>query len=215
MANFISKTGEHDSDIYAPFNKFIDAANLYSIQTVVCNPTQMKPSEEQLTTSVPYVFPQKTYLHRLQISPYRLHPMIALSISDGFIRSFTTQFAAIYEEKNKAKYRGVYMYAEITYGCCVGGPGSPFLQIGTDVYWNQSINPNGRRIVSQFIDSAWANIMNTWTFGFGWIDIRTRGATFGNVNIEDVWQYYFHWNVEKYHKSQKLKSILDPLNIIS
>ena len=57
--------------------------------------------------------------------------------------------------------------------------------------------------------------MNTWTFGFGWIDIRVRGASFGNVNIDDVWQHYFHWDLESYHKSQQIKFQLDPDNILS
>eukprot|EP01084_Bolivina_argentea_P055101 101036_1 len=215
--NFINLTNKTSADkIYIPFNKFIDAGNKFSKRKVECKPMYMTPSDYQLKSAgIPYVFPEKFHLSRMHVTPYKLikYPLITLPITDGFIYSFVNQLSIVYEDD--IKYKGINLYAEITYAGLSKRKSNPFLQIATDLYWDENINPNGREIVSKFIDTTWSKLINTWTFGYGWIDARVNGATFGNVNIEHVWQHYFFWNVDKYHQSQKWKSILDPLNIIS
>ena len=100
----------------------------------------MTPSDYQLNSAgIPYVYPEKRHLSRvcitIRVSTWYYH----IALTDGFIRAFVNEIDIIYQEKEK--YHGIYSYIELTYAMPQNG-----LQVNSDIYWDQDINPNGRQI---------------------------------------------------------------------
>eukprot|EP01083_Nonionella_stella_P081917 225935_1 len=212
LGSFVSTSGASFNATY--FERLIDAAN--QIEDVECHPMFISPSEYLQGAIVDHVFDLKTYETRLQVSP--------LLLSDDFIAAYVERMGLLF---SAPMYDGVNIYSDIVFAggnfilsdpgdkrTAVGGS-RPNLQVNTDVYYDENINANGKQITKQWINETWDQLMNTDTFGFGRIDARACDASFGNVNMTEVWPFYYGGSVDLYTALREIKTIMDTNDLFS
>eukprot|EP01084_Bolivina_argentea_P015498 28998_1 len=124
-------------------------------------------------------------------------------------------------------YNGIYIYSDIVFqggNSVFTDPNHerilashvPNLQINTDVFWDENINSNGEQITTEWIQNACNSWVNTETYGFGFIDLRAVATTFGDLDIQQVWPYYYGGGDENaYNQLREIKSTLDPQVLFS
>eukprot|EP01059_Diplonema_ambulator_P005159 TRINITY_DN14901_c0_g1_i1.p1 TRINITY_DN14901_c0_g1~~TRINITY_DN14901_c0_g1_i1.p1 ORF type:complete len:520 (+),score=177.90 TRINITY_DN14901_c0_g1_i1:63-1622(+) len=77
------------------------------------------------------------------------------------------------------------------------------------VFYSEQMNPVAKQAAADYQEAAWGLIKAEPAFQE---DLRYVWATFGNVNIEEVWPYYYETE-RRYWKLREVKTMVDPRDV--
>eukprot|EP01084_Bolivina_argentea_P181010 312671_1 len=80
------------------------------------------------------------------------------------------------------------------------------------MYYNQNIEKESKRMTKKWLDDTMEVLMLTSPYHYGQHDYRHISYTFGDLNINNVWKYYYK-NQSVYYKLQQIKLEYDPIDL--
>merc|ERR1712176_70528 len=80
------------------------------------------------------------------------------------------------------------------------------------MFYNNTIHDRAGKMTQKWSDDTMEILMLTKPYNYGKDDYRHIGLTFGDVNIKNVWQYYYH-NKTAFQQLQQIKLKYDPIDL--
>eukprot|EP01083_Nonionella_stella_P035742 97484_1 len=80
------------------------------------------------------------------------------------------------------------------------------------MFYNENMHKKSGKMTKKWLEDTMEILMLTKPFGYGKDDYRHISWTFGNVNMAEVWQYYYP-NQSAFHKLQDIKLQYDPIDL--
>ena len=80
------------------------------------------------------------------------------------------------------------------------------------MFYNNSVHNDAERMSKKWLDDSLEILMLTKAFNYGKDDYRDISLTFGDIDINNVWQYYYH-NKTAFKQLQQIKLEYDPIDL--